>query len=255
MAVLKKPEDIDTIRECGKRHAALMHELVAKVAPGVSTKELDDFTRERILAAGDTPALLDYTPRDHERPYPATTCISVNDEVVHGIPNEKPRIIKEGDIVSLDFVYCHKGLYTDMAVTVPVGKIDETAAALIKETRKALNAGIKAALGGKKVGDISFAIESALRKTPFSIVQELCGHGLGYSVHDDPYVPNFGKKGTGPTLKPGMIIAIEPIVNEGMPYIELEADDYTYKTMDGKRSAHFEHTVLITNSAPEILTV
>ena len=254
MIRLKTKEDIAILREGGKRHAAIMRELTAMVKPGIHARELNARADELIRAGGDRSAFLDYTPSGAPRPYPASLCVSVNDEVVHGIPNESDKILKEGDIVSLDLGLVHKGLITDMAVTVPVGRVSKEAEALLDCTKDALKAGIKAAKGGKRVGDISSAIELVGTAGGYGIVEELAGHGVGYHVHEDPFVPNYGEAGKGPVLKPGLIIAIEPMFNLGERFVELQADGYTFKTVDGKPSAHFEHTVLITKGNAEILT-
>ncbi|MBX4209469.1 type I methionyl aminopeptidase, partial [Candidatus Parcubacteria bacterium] len=203
---------------------------------------------------GDTAAFLGYKPYGAKRPYPASLCVSVNDAVVHGIPNEEPYILQEGDIASLDLGLVHRGLVTDMAITVPVGLIDAEAKELIRTTKAALEKGIKAAKPGHTTGHIGEAVESLVAPLGYGIVQELAGHGVGYSVHEDPYVPNYGTAGEGEPLVPGMVIAIEPILNEGTEKIFLDKDGYTYRTKDGKRSAHFERTVVITERGCEILT-
>lgn len=254
MIRIKTEKDIAILREGGKRHAFVLAEIAKAVAPGVSTAELDALGHKLITEGGDTPAFLNYTPYGAKRPYPASVCLSINDEIVHGIPNEKPKILKEGDIVSIDIGLIHKELITDAAVTVGVGKIDEKAAKLLKATEAALYKGIDAAIASKTVGDIGYAIESFVKPLGYGVIEELCGHGVGYSVHEDPFVPNFGVRGRGARLRPGMVIAIEPMLNEGTKEIELDADGYTYRTADGKRSAHFEHTILITENGPEILT-
>jgi methionyl aminopeptidase len=205
---------------------------------------------------GDTPAFLNYRPEGASKPYPASLCVSVNDEVVHGIPNKK-RILKEGDIVSLDLGLKHKGLFTDMAITASVGKVNVANQKLIKITEQALQVGIDVARVGNTVGDIGYAIESFVhsqKNQKYSIVEVLAGHGVGHSIHEDPFIPNFGKKGTGEKLLPGMILAIEPMINLGTKNVTIDADDWTFCTADGKNSAHFEHTILITDSEAEILT-
>lgn len=254
MIQLKTKEDIAILREGGKRHAQILRELVALVKPGLHIQELEDRARVLIKEGGDTAAFLDYKPYGADRPYPAALCVSINDEVVHGIPNETDKVLKEGDVVSLDLGLVHKGLITDAAVTVPVGTISQECADLLSVTKEALMAGIKAAKGGKKVGDISSAIERVGRAHKYGIVEELSGHGVGYKVHEDPYIPNYGIEGKGTALKPGMVLAIEPMFNLGARDIVLDNDGYTYRTVDGKPSAHFEHTVLITKSGAEILT-
>ena len=254
---IKTQKEIAILREGGKRLAEILRKLSAEVLPGKTSAELNSLAEKLLKENGDTSAFLNYKPYGAKRPYPAVLCVSVNDEVVHGIPNEKVKIFKEGDIVSLDMGLIHKGLFTDMAVTVPVGNIDSSARKLLEVTEKALEKGIATARAGKKVGAISYAIQSCIQsadEADFGIVEELAGHGVGYKVHEDPYVPNYGKKGTGPILKPGMVLAIEPMVNEGTKAVVLSTDGYTYKTADGKRSAHFEKTIVITEGEAEILT-
>jgi len=251
---IKKKEEIEILREGGKRHAYILGEVVKAAVSGVTTSALDELAYRLIKEGGDTPAFLQYKPYGAKRPYPASLCVSVNDEIVHGIPNETPKTLKEGDIVSLDLGLSHKGLITDMAVTIAVGEVSRDAKKLLKVTEEALTAGIKAAQAQGFVGDIGFAIESVIKPHGFGIVRELAGHGVGYKVHEDPYVPNFGQKGTGERLLPGMVIAIEPMVNLGGEEITLDDDGYTYRTKDGSLSAHFEHTILITEKGAEILT-
>ncbi len=255
MIKLKTKEDIAILREGGHRHAAILRELAAMVRPGVTTRELNDRADELIKAGGDKSAFLNYKPYGADRPYPATLCVSINEEVVHGIPNEgEPKVLKEGDIVSLDLGLVHKGLITDAAVTVPVGRISQDLEKLLATTKRALQAGIKAAKGGRRVGDIANAIELIGVAAKYGIVEELSGHGVGYHVHEDPYVPNYGDPGMGEVLKPGLVIAIEPMFNLGTRRIELGSDGYTYLTADRLPSAHFEHTILITKGEAEILT-
>ena len=258
MIIIKTPEEIEILRECGKRLAAVLYKVRGKIAPGVSTKDLDLYAEKLIREMGDEPAFLNYTPEGARIPFPASLCVSVNDEVVHGIP-KKEKILVEGDIVSIDLGIKHKGLFTDMALTANVGSLGAVSASsleLIEVTEQALHAGISAAVVGNKVGDISFAVESFVRssKYRYGIVEALSGHGVGRAIHEDPYIPNFGKKGTGARLVPGMVIAIEPMINLGTKNIILDKDGYTFHTADGKRSAHFEHTILITSGKPEILT-
>lgn len=254
MITIKKKEDIAILREGGKRHAEILRELASLVRPGLDVRTLEDRARELIAAGGDRSAFLNYQPAGATRPYPAALCVSINDEVVHGIPNERQKILHEGDIVSLDLGLVHKGMITDAAITVPVGDISGERAELLAVTERALSAGIKAAKGGAHVGDIGNAVERVAVSHGYGVVEELSGHGVGYHVHEDPYVPNFGDPGKGEVLKPGMVIAIEPMFNLGGKEIVMDDDGYTFRTADGSPSAHFEHTVVITKSGAEILT-
>lgn len=251
--IIKTPKEIEIIREGGKILAKVLAQTAKKVTPGISTYELDKYAFDLIKKEGGTPAFLNYQPEGAPEAFPATICISVNNEIVHGIPS-KSRILKEGDIVSLDLGLKYKGLFTDHAVTVPVGKISAKDKQLIEDTRKALEIGIWAARGGATVGDIGYAIESFVNKR-YGIVRELAGHGVGKEIHEDPYIPNYGKMGKGQKLIPGMIVAIEPMLNIGEDYIVTDDDNWTIKTADGTRSAHFEHTILITEGDAEILTI
>jgi methionyl aminopeptidase len=254
--IIKTQEEIETIRECGHRLATVLHKVKEKVVAGVSTKDLDLYAEKLIRDMGDTPAFLNYRPEGANKPFPASLCVSVNDEVVHGIPR-KDKILKEGDIVSIDLGIKHKGLYTDMAMTVPVGKVNPIDAKLMEMTEQALQVGISAAVVGNTVGDIGYAIESFVKDNKaqkYGIVEVLSGHGVGQEIHEDPYIPNFGRAGTGAKLKAGMIVALEPMLNLGTKHVSIDDDGYTIRTGDGKRSAHFEHTILITDGEPEILT-
>jgi methionyl aminopeptidase len=251
--IIKTKEEIEILREGGKILAQTLHKVKEKVKPGVSTYELDKYAEKLIRSGGDVPSFLNYRPDGADLPYPASLCVSVNDEVVHGIPS-KNKILKEGDIVSIDLGLKHKGLFTDMAITVPVGKISDGSKRLIETTEEALMVGISAAQGGNTTGDIGYAIESFVRPHRLGIVDILSGHGVGKKIHEDPYIPNFGKRGSGPKLVPGMVIAIEPMLNNGTKNVVFDDDGYTVRTADGKKSAHFEHTILITEGEPEILT-
>ncbi len=250
--IVKTKEQIEIIREGGKRLAAILAKVAEKVKPSISTYELDQYAYELITAGGDEPAFLNYKPEGHTKAYPASLCTSVNNEVVHGIPSKK-KILKEGDIISIDLGIKHKGLFTDHAMTVAVGAVSKTSQELLNATREALAVGIDAARGGNTVGDIGHAIEQFVARR-YGIVRELSGHGVGVHIHEDPYIPNFGKAGKGAKLVPGMVIAIEPMLNIGSAGIVSMSDGYTIKTSDGSKSAHFEHTVLITDGEAEILT-
>ncbi len=255
MITIKSKEEIEILKKGGHRLASILKEVSKKVLPGVSTKELDDLAFSLAKEGGDKPAFLNYKPDGARYPFPASLCVSINDEIVHGIPNgETEKILKEGDIVTIDMGLIHQGLITDHAVTLPVGKIDKEASKLIETTKEALTRGVKAARGGNTVGDIGFAVESFARPLGFGLAEGLAGHGVGYEVHEDPYVPNTGKPGQGPELKPGMVIAIEPMLNLGTGKISVDSDGYTIRTADKKLSAHFEHTVAITEGEAEILT-
>ena len=256
--IIKTPKEIEILREGGKNLASVLYKVKEKVAPGVSTKDLDIYAEKLIRELGDIPAFLNYRPEGAKTPFPASLCVSVNDEVVHGIPSKK-RILKEGDIVSLDLGLKHKGLFTDMALTVSVGTISKDNIKLMQVTEQALQVGINAAQAGNTVGDISNSIENFVRRSSsslgkYGIVEVLSGHGVGRAIHEDPYIPNFGKKGTGAKLVPGMVIAIEPMLNNGTKNVTIDDDEYTIRTADGRPSAHFEHTILITDGEPEILT-
>ena len=255
MITVKTPEEIKILREGGRRLAGILHKVAQHAVSGVSTLELDTCARTLAIEGGDTPSFLGYRPHGAKRLYPASLCVSINDEVVHGIPNESPKILKEGDIVSLDMGLIHRKLITDCAITIGVGVIDAEAIKLLEITKKALSKGIGAIKAGHTTGDIGYAVERCIKPYGYGIVRELAGHGVGYEIHEDPYIPNFGKKGEGETLRAGMVIAIEPMINEGTEKVLLDKDGYTFRTKDGKRSAHFEHTVAITEKGAVILTL
>lgn len=250
----KTKEEIEILKEGGARLASALYTIVDAVKPGIRTDELNERAHALLIQDGDAPAFLHYTPRGVERPYPASICVSINDEIVHGIPTENPRVLEEGDIVSLDMGLVHKGLITDTAYTVAVGKVGSDVEMLLKATQEALEAGIAAARGGNRVGDISAAIEAVGRSYGVGIFPELVGHGVGYALHEDPYIPNVGKAGTGPLLEPGTVVALEPMFSLGSDEIKELEDGYTYATADGSLSAQFEHTIVITEGDPLILT-
>lgn len=255
MISIKSEKDIALLREGGARLARILAAVALEAKPGVSTERLNALAEDLITKGGDTSAFLNYRPSGASRPYPASLCVSINNEVVHGIPTEKPHVLAEGDVVSLDLGLIHQKRITDHAITIGVGEISSEAKRLLATTREALAVGIKAAQAGKKTGDIGFAIEHFVRsRGAYGIIEELTGHGVGYSVHEDPFVPNFGKPGQGAPLEPGMVIAIEPMLTLGGKDIILDSDGYTIRTSDGSLAAHFEHTILITETGPEILT-
>ncbi len=247
MIVLKKPEEIEKIRVACQIVARILFEVGKRVRPGISTYELNELSE--ILAEKEKarPAFKGY------RGYPFSLCTSVNSEVVHGLPSRK-RVLKEGDVISLDFGVVKDGYYGDAAVTLPVGDVTEEAKNLIKVTREALYRGISKADPEHRLFDISHAIQSYVEARGYSVVREFVGHGIGKNLHESPQIPNFGKKGHGIRLKPGMVLAIEPMINQGVAEIRILSDNWTAVTKDGKLSAHFEHTVAITENGPDILT-
>lgn len=249
---IRTPEDRTNLIEAGRRLGVILDVLAAQAKPGVSTKEIDALAEKLITEGGDEPIFKGYSPEGASYPYPTALCISVNDEVVHGIPTDR-RLI-EGDIVSLDLGLSHNGIIVDSAVTVPVGKTDTQSYALMDTTRQALEDAIAAARPGNHIGDISFATESAFQGSGFSVVKELGGHGVGRHVHEEPWIGNAGHAGTGPEIVSGMVLALEPIANAGKGQIDLADDDYTFLTRDGSRSAHFEHTVLIEDEGTTVVT-
>jgi len=255
MITIKTKKDIEILREGGKRLARVLESVADLVKPGITTDYLNKRAEEMIAELGDTSAFLNYKPKGARRPYPAALCVSVNNEVVHGIPNETPRALKEGDVVSLDLGLIHYKLITDHAVTVGVGEISLEAKKLLEVTKKALAIGIAEAKSGARTGDIGYAIQTFVEPHGYGIIEELAGHGVGYSVHEDPFVPNFGIAGQGVLLKPGMVIAIEPMLTLGKPDVFVARDGYTFKTKDKSIAAHFEHTIVITEKGAEILTL
>ncbi len=252
MKYIKTSLEISILRECGRRLAETLYQVAEMTRPGVTGRQLDQIAEQMIRARGDEPAFLNYQPKKSAVPFPATLCVSINDEIVHGIPTD--RVIKEGDVVGLDLGVRHRGLYTDMAVTVGVGKVSPQSAKLIEVTRRALDVGIASARPGNTVGDIGYAIEKFVKPHGYGIVFELGGHGVGRAVHEKPWIPNFGKAGQGEKLEAGMVIAIEPMLTLGHPKIKLGEDRFTCLVADGTWGAHFEHTVALTKRGPEILT-
>jgi methionyl aminopeptidase len=246
MIILKSLQEIEKMRKSNAIVAAILEELRKKIRPGVKTIELDRLSEDLALKKGARPAFKGY------RGYPYSLCTSVNSEVVHGMPSE--RELKEGDIVSLDFGILNDGYYGDAAVTVPVGEITPGARKLLKITEEALYRGIAEVKAGNRIGDISAAIQGHVEAAGYSVVRDLVGHGIGKSLHEDPQVPNYGSGGRGIELKPGMVFAIEPMVNEGTYRVEILRDGWTVVTADGKLSAHFEHSVAITENGPVILS-
>lgn len=251
MLVLKTPEEIEIMAEGGRRLAEVLRTLQAEMRAGVTTKHLDHIAYQLIHKLGAKPAFLNYRPSGARRAYPYTLCASINDTVVHGQPSEYA--IQEGDLVKLDLGLIYKGFYLDSAVTAAAGEVSREAKKLIAATREALEAGIAECYLGKTLGDIGCAIEKVAKKNKFSVAEGLIGHGIGRSLHEDPPVFNFGKRGDGEPLEDGMVIAIEPMVAAGGGATVTRKDD-SFATRDGSLAAHFEHTVAITPAGPRILT-
>ena len=247
MIILKTPEEIEVMAKASRLVAETLQLLRRHIRPGVTTDELDRLAEEFIRSRGGKPAFKGY------RSYPKTLCISVNDQVVHGIPSK--RVLKEGDIVGMDLGAIVDGFYGDSAVTVPVGTIDAKATELLRVTEAALYAGIEQAVVGNRLSDISHAVQERAETAGFSIVTDFVGHGIGRQLHEEPQVPNYGKPGQGPRLQTGMVLAIEPMVNMGKSDVRVLDDQWTAVTKDGSLSAHFEHTIAIQpNGPPRILS-
>lgn len=250
MIPLKEPWELVVMRTAGKKLAEIVARLREQVVVDMTTLEIDRLTEEAILAAGAKPAFKGY--KVGKAVFPATICVSINEQVVHGIPSK--RRIKSGDLVSLDFGLIYGGYYADTAFSVILGEADEASRRLLEATEAALLLGIEKAKVGARVGDIGHAIESYVRPRGLGVVTQMVGHGIGRKLHEPPSVPNYGKRGTGDLLKPGMVIAIEPMITLGGDRTKILGDQWTVVTEDNSRSAHFEHTVAITPAGPEILT-
>ncbi len=244
--IIKSAQEIAAMRQAGRIVATVMEVLTRQVRPGMETKELDVIASRELKRLGAKPSFKGY------RGFPANLCVSVNDEIVHGIPGK--RVLHEGDIVSLDLGAIFMGFQGDSAVTVGVGKISPQTKQLMETTEGALKAGIAAAYPGVRLGDISFAIQNYAEPRGYSVVREYTGHGIGREMHEEPQIPNFGLPGTGPVLKKGMTLALEPMVNIGDWRTRVGDDHWTVLTADGNLSAHFEHTIAITDAEPEVLT-
>jgi len=247
---LKSPDEIEKMRCASRIVAEVLEALRHQVKPGATTAELDRFAEKFILERGGKPAFKGYQVRD--RVYQHTLCVSVNDAVVHGIPSN--RVLKEGDIVGLDLGVIVDGYYGDAAITVPVGTISAEADRLLKVTEEALHKGIAQAVVGNRISDIGHAVQAHAEAAHFSVVTDFVGHGIGRRLHEEPQVPNYGEPGKGPRLKPGMALAIEPMVNMGRSETTHLEDGWTAVTRDGSLSAHFEHTIVVTEQGPRILT-
>lgn len=248
MITLKSNREIELMTEAG-RIVALAHRKVAEaIAPGISTYELDKIAEEAIASCGATPSFKGYNG------FPGSICASINNVIIHGIPNKKT-ILRDGDIISIDIGACYKGYHGDSAMTHAVGQISELRQKLIDVTRNSLYEGLKYAKPNNRLSDISHAIETYVRQYGFSVVKDFTGHGVGRKLHEDPTIPNFGLPGHGPLLKVGMTLAIEPMVNVGSDRVRILKDDWTTVTVDGTDSAHFEHTIVITEDGYNILTI
>jgi methionyl aminopeptidase len=248
---LKTRRDLEKMREAARHVAEILLELRELALPGVTTAEIDARAAHCIEERGVKSSFKGYGPHGLPK-YPAVICLSVNDEIVHGIPG--PRVLQEGDILGLDFGVEYEGFHGDSAVTVPIGRVDGKAQALLETTREALYAGIEQMVPGKRLSDIGHAVQVRAESAGYSVVRQFVGHGIGRALHEPPQIPNFGEPGRGPRLQPGMVFAIEPMVNAGGPDVRMLDDEWTAVTADGSLSAHFEHTVVVTDHGPEILT-
>ena len=247
MIHLKSPEELEIMDRANRIVHKVLQRVSSEVAPGVALRELDAVAESTTKSLGGKPAFKGY------HGYPASICLSVNDEVVHGIPGE--RKLQEGDILSVDFGVVLDGYYGDAACTLPVGQVNEASRRLMEVTRESLLKGIDRAQVGERVSDVSHAVQTWAEGHGFSVVRDYVGHGIGRALHEEPQVPNFGTPGLGPKLRAGMVLAIEPMVNEGGPDVTVDPDGWTVRTRDGKRSAHFEYSVALTESGPRVLGV
>jgi methionyl aminopeptidase len=244
---IKSADEIALMRQAGRIVFEILEELERAVAPGVSTWELDRLSEDLIHKKGAKPAFKGYNG------FPCCLCASINHEVVHGIPSKKRKLV-EGDLMKLDFGVVYRGFYGDSARTIGVGKVTPEAQTLIDTTRESLYRGIEQIRPGKRLGDVGFAVQSHVEGKGFSVVRDFVGHGIGRKLHEQPAVPNYGTANSGMQLRPGMVLALEPMVNQGTPKVQVLDDDWTAVTLDGKLSAHFEHTVLVGEEGPEVLT-
>ncbi|MGA8097441.1 MAG: type I methionyl aminopeptidase [Candidatus Cybelea sp.] len=247
MVTLKSAREIEVMRRSGKVTAQVLTGLMKAVRPGMSTSELDELAERGIRQAGGVPTFKGYNG------FPGSICASVNEEVVHGIPG--PRVLRDGDLLSIDIGTTLDGYVSDSAVTVPVGSISQTARRLLDVTRECLTVGIAQMERGNHVGDIGAAVQAHAERHGYGVVRELVGHGVGRAMHEEPQVPNYGEPGTGMELRPGLVLALEPMITQGGPKIRILADRWTVVTTDGKLAAHFEHTVALTEAGPRILTL
>ncbi|MCK6556959.1 type I methionyl aminopeptidase [Candidatus Binatia bacterium] len=251
MIVLKTHEEIAVMRAANVIVADILAELQARAQPGVTTAELDAVAENMTRERGAVPAFKGYEVGG--RVFPRTLCISINEEVVHGIPSENRRL-RDGDIVGLDFGVCYQGFYGDAAITVPVGTADDESVRLMNTTREALWAAIDCVRIGRRLGDVSATVQETAERAGFSVVRDFVGHGIGRHLHEEPQVPNFGTRDRGVRLRAGMVLAIEPMVNAGGADVRVKEDGWTAVTKDGRRSAHFEHSVAVTEEGPYVLS-
>ncbi len=245
--VLKTEGEIGLMDEANGIVHSVLNMISERLAPGVTTKELDREAEDLIRGFGAAPGFLNY------RGFPATLCTALNDVIVHGIPNEKP--LKDGDILGIDCGVLYKGYYGDAARTYAVGRVDERSARLMEATKKSLELAVRQVKPGGRLSDIGHAVQSFIEDQGYSVVREFVGHGVGLALHEEPQIPNYGKPGKGPRLKPGMVLAIEPMVNEGGPAVRMDSDGWTARTADGSLSAHFEYSVAVTRAGPKILGI
>jgi methionyl aminopeptidase len=250
MIEIKSRSEVERMRRASGIVAEILAELEEMVQPGVTTAALDAAAEERIVRLGAKPAFKNYRVGDSI--FPAVLCTSINEEIVHGIPSG--RTLAEGDIIGLDFGVIYEGYYADSAVTVPVGRVDPRSERLIATTQRCLSAAIEQLHPGHRIGDVGAAVQAIAEAAGYGVVRDFVGHGIGRALHEDPQVPNFGIAGRGRSLKPGMVLAVEPMINEGSPGVRVLSDGWTAVTADGKRSAHFEHTIAITEEGPWVLT-
>jgi methionyl aminopeptidase len=248
---IKTRRELDHMREACRHVAEILLELREMVRPGITTRELDRYAEKAIAERGVESSFKGYDPHGLPK-YPAVLCVSVNEEIVHGIPG--PRVLEEGDIVGLDFGVSVEGFHGDSALTVPVGRVGAEPRRLLEVSRRALDLGMQQMVPGNRLSDIGHAIQSCAEGAGFSVVRVFAGHGIGRKLHESPWIPNYGKPGRGPRLVPGMVFAIEPMVDAGGPEVRVLEDEWTAVTADGSLSAHFEHTILITENGPEALT-
>lgn len=252
--ITKDPKEIQLLRESGKLLAQVLQKVASKAGPGVSAYDLDQLAEKEIKGAGATPSFKNYKSHPSDPAYPSSLCVSINDEVVHGLP-KKTKILKNGDIVGLDLGVEYRGFFTDAAITIPIGKVDQKLLNLIDVTKLSLENALKIVKPGAFIGNIGHAIDSTAKYYGYQVVRELVGHGVGAGVHEEPEIPCFGQPGTGKQLSEGMVLAIEPMVNLGKWKVIFDRDGFTIKTQDGSPSAHFEHTLLVTKTGCEILTL